>query len=176
MSSFVINSSLLTAKSVDLVVAHDGFLCIMAVVCIWLFWLQRCFLNSSSFILLCDRLNIHSWQGSIINTLFSDNYYNNLGKQCHYFFFDGETMDSPVNIIIYLKVCKLVCKKLTLFCKAAFNCTKFLYYNIYILFVLIYLQHKPTDAEKILLATPFKPKSLGHVTAKQLKLLYPYCA
>ena len=33
--SFVFHSSLLTAKSVNLVVAHDGFLCIMEIVCIF---------------------------------------------------------------------------------------------------------------------------------------------
>ena len=35
MSSFVIHSSVLTVKSVDLVVAHDGFLYVTQIICVF---------------------------------------------------------------------------------------------------------------------------------------------
>ena len=49
-SSFVSCSLLLTAKSIDLVVACDGFLCIMEIACISIeatLIVQSCFSNSS---------------------------------------------------------------------------------------------------------------------------------
>ena len=35
VSSFVFHLSLLTVKNIDLVVAHDGFLCVTKIVCIF---------------------------------------------------------------------------------------------------------------------------------------------
>jgi len=52
VSSF---SSLLTANSINLVVACDGLLHNTNCPC-WLLWLQRCFLNNSWFVLLCNKL------------------------------------------------------------------------------------------------------------------------
>ena len=50
VSSFVFHSSLLTANSVNLVVAHSGFLCIMEIVHLFDSGYFNYFLNSSSFI------------------------------------------------------------------------------------------------------------------------------
>jgi len=70
VSSFVFHSSLLTVKSVNLVVAHDGFLCVARnylYFSLWLLWLQRCFSNSSRFALLCNKSNIAGRKGQWIH-------------------------------------------------------------------------------------------------------------
>jgi len=69
VSSFVSHSSLLTVKSIYLVVAHDGFLCVMKnhlYISWWLLLSQRCFSNSSWFVLLCNELNIPDREGQWI--------------------------------------------------------------------------------------------------------------
>jgi len=71
VSSFMFHSSLLTVKSVDLVVARDGFLCVTKIknhlyFSWWFPWLQRCFSNISWFMLLCNELNIADREGQWI--------------------------------------------------------------------------------------------------------------
>ena len=65
VSSFVFHSSLLTVKSIDWVVAYDGFLCIMEIVCI--FHSGRLdYRGTFKFILLCNELNVADREGQWI--------------------------------------------------------------------------------------------------------------